>query len=171
MSEHQKQIFILIFLLLIAAGGVAGFWRLINKETEVIANHKATIKEIMSTQDGVIFTTRSIGGEADSSSNLFKYFPALGQEVVTLERLEDLAKEGPVSLSIVSAQPNNEGVTVNLEARGSFPALYHYLRLLEQMDLYLVFEQTDLRQVSEDGEDSGGEWLLESTINIPTIKN
>lgn len=160
---------VIVLALVLAGSGV--WWWLIQKEVTATLTSQESISLSVATQESLLLATRIIDRETAGTASLFKYFPAAGQEVDTLERLEAVATKVPVTLSILSAQPDPGGVSVNLEARGSFSALYHYLELIEQMDLYLVFEQVNLRQAS--GDEDGGPifWILETTIRAPLLKN
>ena len=99
-------------------------------------------------------------------TELEKHFAKNSDLVPFLNTMEDLGVKAGVSVetTAVDVSPDKLGLMVGLKARGSFPATYKFITLLENSPYELEFQSLDIFRAGGEG---GTEW--QSTVEIKLL--
>lgn len=94
-----------------------------------------------------------------SHSSLSEHFIFEDQEIVLLEKIEEMALEAGVSIDIRNfAKEDTEKVLrIVAETQGTFSQVYHFMRLIEHLPYKIWLEEATFAELG-DGENATGIW-------------
>jgi len=104
---------------------------------------------------------------AESFQVLNKYFTTSDQKVLLFVELEKLANQAGISYNLNNATEATR-IYIDMNIKGSFQNIYHFIRLLETNGYWVSFEKILLVRGTEKGV---ANWSGSIVINIPNLDN